>query len=690
MRLFEKIFGKKLNNKGVSLVELVCAIGILSLVATAAAGVMIVGSRTYSRGTVEVAVQQEAEIAANQISNYIINASEEPTITLNGADVELDVLVDGVNYQIKFDSASNTLFLEDQILAEYVSEFWVDLSNYGTTKTGDVRIAVEQGNARFETLNGATSRNGQESGISEGGSATIVIAPKIVLEPNQSYTFSASVMGSSNQNVSYILGGNTDTATTLIGNLLTIGKNELASELTVVVNTQATGEDGVTPLGTATVTVYIRRVTGIEVTGSLLSGTSMRAGAKYRVTAKPTGTNLDKKPTLESDYITPKDVAWNTLYTIGGEALGTGSQIGVLPSSYYSVTSTHAATADDETSYPYMEFTLNQDMLQTHVFQVTATAVHPEGTLSDGTTKSNKSGLPYVGNPSDATFLRSHVFGTYDLYSGYYSYDGSRLNRGSDQEQGRFTMLDALKTQMRIYYGYNANWQGRMFHRYREVYYVNEAGQNVCGPWTSWRANPGDSNDSYALNLRPLATESFDSTKTYELQMRLEIYDATHRVVAWPFDDTPASQYIIDDIIEPVVLHFDLRDNSWNLVQTEKSTLGTPDAPYLINKNAQYTLSLDTYLGIAQNTGIKDKIYYVLEKKNGSSWDYISTYHNGDQPYRFSFSDSNVYRVRITTKDVPFSYYSTEFGSPQYVLTTRDYDFSNEETGKGIFYFKAQ
>lgn len=65
----------KLGAAGLSLIELIVSIAILAVVGTAIGGAMYVSSRSYTRGSSEVNVQEEAQVAANLICDWLVDAT---------------------------------------------------------------------------------------------------------------------------------------------------------------------------------------------------------------------------------------------------------------------------------------------------------------------------------------------------------------------------------------------------------------------------------------------------------------------------------------------------------------------------------------------------------------------------------------------------------------------------------------
>ena len=69
----------KKNQKGFTLVELIIAVAIVAIVSVTIVSFMIAGSRSYASSSTETNIQQEAQIAMNQISDLIIDTSKAVT-----------------------------------------------------------------------------------------------------------------------------------------------------------------------------------------------------------------------------------------------------------------------------------------------------------------------------------------------------------------------------------------------------------------------------------------------------------------------------------------------------------------------------------------------------------------------------------------------------------------------------------
>lgn len=81
---------KKNSNSGFSLIELVVAVAIASIIVLAIGSVLIFSSRSYSSTSTESGLQSDAQIVMNQIQDLVIDAKDsiQYTYKLSAADVE--------------------------------------------------------------------------------------------------------------------------------------------------------------------------------------------------------------------------------------------------------------------------------------------------------------------------------------------------------------------------------------------------------------------------------------------------------------------------------------------------------------------------------------------------------------------------------------------------------------------------
>lgn len=176
------------HNRGFSLVELVVAIGILAVIGTIVAFMMTSSSKNYRRMSLEAQLQSEAQLVANTISEYAIDAYEAKSLFevspsnpspgaqyVNVADKILilrsNVDVGGTwvtrEYVIALDDAEDKLYLLDRDLTDpddpttwtafhhslmgtYIDDFTVDLSHVEKDNIIDFKLNYLKNERTYE------------------------------------------------------------------------------------------------------------------------------------------------------------------------------------------------------------------------------------------------------------------------------------------------------------------------------------------------------------------------------------------------------------------------------------------------------------------------------------------------------------------------------------------------------------
>ncbi len=191
---------RKGNNKGFSLVELLCAVAIFSLVVTTAGAVMVFTSRSYRNSTSETTVQQEAQFAANRIGGLIQDATE---VTFDDSNPDNKILTikkgDAATYEITHDINLKELKYSDgtetapQVLAENIRDFVVNADKFDDTKTVELVMAVTDGIKNYDVAYTMTARNDEVTIEAGDGKITPVYmiklgSPRIVMVPGEELT----------------------------------------------------------------------------------------------------------------------------------------------------------------------------------------------------------------------------------------------------------------------------------------------------------------------------------------------------------------------------------------------------------------------------------------------------------------------------------------------------------------------
>ncbi len=717
---------RKLNNKGLTLMELICAIAILAIVTASIGSVMVVSARSYQRDSDEVSLQQEAQITANQIADLVIDStagvkyscplgdylSEADAIAagaVTGGDRTLSIDGNGVRYVVSFREADNKIYYAEhilnpdgtstptgageQLMAENVKLFAADIRNFSDSGYMELTLGFEKNTKTYVAAFTITARNGAVTVTGAEAAASITTELELVLEPNQTYLLNATVMGPSNTDMTWSLGGgSTDPDTQVFKDgadwKITIGQDETASEIYLLVKSNAKKEDGVTPQAQQTVIVHIRRVTAVNLNVTLQSGSDLMAGAEYLITADVAGTNLPKLMAGSSDvdpaYVSPYRVEWNYIYSVNGHAVGGDdwtnyqweSWYHPSPSDYFTVL--EEVEGSDSTA-PGIRIRLLENIDEYRQLLVTATATPPEGMAGEPPVSSNKTGLSY-----------GHVAGMHLFYKALHSYSGEGMYRGTPDAQVVNFAYDLIKGMIQAQYG-NVGFLDNCVKYYRfRPFTINAAGERIYGPWVNWA--PTQNEYGGAIKMRG-DTLRFEFDKNYEVQLKYWWWEGNINNVVWPFAGMPDDINVVTAEIYRAKVFFRVTDSSWNEIATGAVRLGTKEVPYVLADSNP--IHLEGQITNAQEMGadqnyIKDHVAYRVEKLEGDSW--TAVYETGGQemyhltPVSWN-NGAGLYRVVIGLKGVPHRTYN--YATQGYTESIRDYWLYDEVSGDGIFYFQV-
>lgn len=327
MKLMKKLMKK--NNKGMSLVELICAIAILGLTTTALGGAMVISAQHYQRDSAEFNVQQEAQTATNLIGNLVVDAAEVEwsgnTLTITADGKEHKIYQEGTTLKYNHDG-------KEGVLAEGVAPggFTAKINKEDATKTNadnvNISLKLVDGQSEYVSNYNATPRNGE---LSQGKFAdkvcVISIEDEVVIEPNQTFEMKVDVLGMDMFEVGGLTVSNVPT-----GWNIEYENNKIKMEapygasgdfkfLVQTVNNKPNSTD---KWAQKEVQVRVRRVNAIDLTLDNVVGTEYANGTVYEFKTSINGTNLSKGYGRSYDlapyeYIDPKQVSY-TVSTTGG------------------------------------------------------------------------------------------------------------------------------------------------------------------------------------------------------------------------------------------------------------------------------------------------------------------------------------------------------------------------------------
>lgn len=614
----------KLGNKGLSMVELICGIAILSFIGTAISGVMVISADSYKRGSAEAEVQKEAQLVANQISDLMIDATADVDYSGNKLTITQS---DGSVYTITWDSATQKLFYAEtvggvttpaQLLATGIANFNPHVSDFDTTGYATLEMDVVSGSKTYPAKYAITGRNREMHGSSVVA-ASIDVVPEWLMEPNETHTFTATVNGISNTAVDWTLSGSsTGSGTSIADNgTLTIGANEMSNRIYLTVATEELDGSNI-PLAQKTITVYIRRVNLISVNGTHVEGEAKKAGAKYELQALVDGSMLLQLPGVyDTNYVNPYNIAWT-------------------------VTTTNGATADvqpNPSDNTKATLVLTSDMPDGSEITVIATAQHPLGI--------NKSSSGYGSATDTFTITMSST-----MSSGLTPFDvGDGWLRQSNRPQA--TVNEANLSQLQALYC-GGTGVGTLEWEYQ---FEDLVDGTVVG-WLDNRTDySSDASNSRTINVRPLLTAILEYDHPYRMSIKFKLRDASGNVV-WPDAATDPSEYMISNVVQPVEALFEMKGIADGTVISKVPESDAPE--FIVEKGQMYEiLNLMDVKGVdIVGTSVVNALEFILEKKNATgAWEASSaTVQNITGKCGIQFNNDGYegdYRVKIAVKNQP-------------------------------------
>lgn len=399
------------DKRGLTLVEVICAIAIFSMVIAMVGGILVISANTYHNGSTETVVQQEAQFAANKISDIVKDSVE---VTFSGGEGEHGsygrlVMNDGVRkYAVDLQNGGKQLMygeaeasIDDaaiattELLANHITGFTADTSAFEQSHTVKIDMTVEADDREYVMGYHITARNEEVTtdSIVPVRTAAILAENRLIMEPGQSYEIPVTVIGTV-QGIDVESGDESQVhvSATMDSVFVTLEQTAGVNEDSVAIKISTKEMDGVNPLASATVNVQIRRVKALTVQSELISGTQGKAGAKYRFTAAVTEATpfLAKNPIAvwDEDYRNPYAVQWNyenQFYMNGA--------LGVFDD-YFEV-----VEKEEETSAPFLTVALKRDLVVGSSLLVEGLSKHA------AITGGNKSGNAYDTSVKDASLI---------------------------------------------------------------------------------------------------------------------------------------------------------------------------------------------------------------------------------------------------------------------------------------------
>ncbi len=361
------------NNKGLTLLEMIISVAILSIVIVTITSFMVTGTKMFGASNNEIKLQQEAQMALSNVENRIIDTKLGVRCDDDGNQVILTVFnektaADAKEYIVwnktdkniyyassAFDVTLST-FPTNEVLASNVENFNVVMKDatLGTTVTPDpsvtvqpsvtaqpsgsatkqqpkveITIEVKERGRTFTSQKVVTFRNnitlgasgdtiftGTRNGLDSKAQDVKVTPEDVYLVPGESYQFNARVTGVGYPSQVVTWSANGTGVTINQSGLVTVDRETAAGGVVQIVATAPENSDGTIPSGTAR--LHISKINGINVTTNTQN---VYAGSMLKVNVEVLGNELNdemKKVTFSLKDENGATPSWVRLYSSSG------------------------------------------------------------------------------------------------------------------------------------------------------------------------------------------------------------------------------------------------------------------------------------------------------------------------------------------------------------------------------------
>lgn len=332
------------NQKGFTLVELIIAVAILAIVTLSVCGFIVVGSRSYTSANTDIMLQQEAQLALNQISDVIIDTTEsinygsgtemvlkdtefssEPDekdlVVINGhgglAPTDSSLQNNNLCYQFEWRKDTETIYFRDSeaviteshpkpdedewndwaILAQHVKELHIDISQFEENRVVMISMTFQNGNKEYTTSNNVTVRNRVAINkidiepMKKAQDFTIMTVDSVILEPGDTFNLAdkTQVFTTSDDDAVRweLVDPGITTSTISLNGQLSIGTSEDRQSFLVRVSRENEEYENQNKKVAETVTVNIKRVKSVDLSGP---ATTVKAGDTITINGFASGT----------------------------------------------------------------------------------------------------------------------------------------------------------------------------------------------------------------------------------------------------------------------------------------------------------------------------------------------------------------------------------------------------------------
>ena len=338
------------NQKGFTLVELIIAVAILAIVTAAVCGFIVVGSRSYASSNTDIMLQQDAQLALNQMSDVIIDTTDSISYGLGtsgsgemqlvlkdsefaGEATEKCLIVvnrkeddsnnDNPSYWFYWSKDDEVIYFNEvkaysssmsadqienefknagtdkAILAQHVTDFSIDISQFEANRVVMISMTFENGNRTYSTSNNVTVRNRialneiTVGPMKRAEDFEINTVRNVTMEPGEPLNLGGLtqvVTNSDKDALTWELADGEQNGTTLDKNTgyLSVGIGETRTSFKVRVSRAEEEYTGQNDRVAQTITVNVKRATSVKFNGP----TTAKQGDTVSLTAWADGNML--------------------------------------------------------------------------------------------------------------------------------------------------------------------------------------------------------------------------------------------------------------------------------------------------------------------------------------------------------------------------------------------------------------